>query len=63
MPRSVEDIEAEIAAIKSANPNWISNDVDKALITALENRIASTAAAAAPAGKPRPHPLLQLAFP
>eukprot|EP01039_Chlorochromonas_danica_P000971 gene971-1053_t len=35
MPRSVDDIEADIAAIKRANPRWAVEAGDKALITAL----------------------------
>lgn len=35
MSRSIIDVEAEIKAIKDANPNWITNAVDKALVTEL----------------------------
>ena len=35
MSRTVEAIEAEIQAIKDANPDWITNAGDKALITEL----------------------------
>jgi hypothetical protein len=35
MSRSVLDIESEIAAIKTANPQWLTDSAVKALITAL----------------------------
>lgn len=35
--RTIQQIESEIQAIKDANPNWITNSGDKALITALTN--------------------------
>ena len=34
MPRNIEQIEAEIAAIQAANPNWASNDASLNAITA-----------------------------
>jgi hypothetical protein len=37
MSRSVPDIESEIAAIKAANPHWLTDIGDKALIAALTN--------------------------
>ncbi len=37
MPRTIADIEAEIAAVKAANPNWASHAGDKQLLTALVN--------------------------
>jgi len=37
MSRSVETIENEIEKIKNSNPNWITSDIDKGLITALTN--------------------------
>ena len=37
MSRTVAVIEAEIAAIKTENTNWMTDDVDKGLITALTN--------------------------
>ena len=39
MSRTVAQIETEIQEIKNANPNWATNPGDKALITALMNRI------------------------
>jgi hypothetical protein len=35
MSRTVADIEGDIAAIKAANLDWMTNSGDKALITAL----------------------------
>ena len=35
--RTVADIEEDIAAVKLANPKWLYNSVDKALITAYTN--------------------------
>jgi len=35
--RTIADIEADIAALKNANPNWLTNAGDKALITSLTN--------------------------
>lgn len=49
--RNIQQIEADLKAIKDANPDWASNPVDMALITALiveKNRIS---ASSAPAGK------------
>jgi hypothetical protein len=50
--RTVEIIDAEINAIKDHNPNWVADNVDKALITALtiEKNKLSTAPATQPAG-------------
>eukprot|EP01035_Chromulina_nebulosa_P039734 gene39734-53719_t len=49
--RTVEIIDAEINAIKDRNPNWVADNVDKALITALttEKNQLSTAPATQPA--------------
>jgi hypothetical protein len=35
----IVEIEAEIKAIKDANPHWASDAGDKAAITAMNNRI------------------------
>jgi hypothetical protein len=35
MSRTVAEIDSEIAAIKAGNLDWMTNAVDKALITAL----------------------------
>jgi len=35
--RTIADIEADIAALKNANPNWLTDAGDKALITSLIN--------------------------
>jgi hypothetical protein len=35
MPKTVDQIEAEIEAFKNANPGWMTNAGDKALITEL----------------------------
>jgi len=35
--RTIADIDADIAAVKNANPNWLTNSGDKALITSLTN--------------------------
>jgi hypothetical protein len=35
MPRKIELTEAEIQSILDANPHWLTNAVDKALITEL----------------------------
>ena len=50
--RTVGIIDAEINAIKDHNPNWVADNVDKALITALtiERNQLSTASATQPAG-------------
>ena len=51
MSRTVEAIEAEIQAIKDANPDWITNAGDKALITELMRLLNSRSVILAPAGK------------
>ena len=35
--RTIADIEADIVAVKHANPNWLENAVHTALITAYTN--------------------------
>ena len=35
--RTIADIEADIVALKNANPNWLTNAGNKALITSLTN--------------------------
>ena len=37
--RTIADIEAEIVAVKNANPDWLTNAGDKALITSLTTQI------------------------
>ena len=51
MSRTLEAIEAEIQAIKDANPDWITNAGDKALITELMRLLNSRSVILAPAGK------------
>ena len=41
MIRTLEDIEAEIQAVKAANVNWITDPGDKALITSLNSNLAA----------------------
>ena len=55
-------LEAEIEAIKAANPNWASNAGDKAAIAAKDNRIAGLEARL-PSGKPPPSALFLLNSP
>ena len=38
MPRTMDDIDDEIDAIKKGNPKWMSDSVVLATITALTNR-------------------------
>jgi 3',5'-cyclic AMP phosphodiesterase CpdA len=49
--RTIPQIEAEIQAIKDANPDWLVNSGDKALITALTIEKNGVIALTAPAGK------------
>ena len=37
--RTIADIEADIVALKNANPNWLTNVGVQALITSLTNQI------------------------
>ena len=55
-------LEAEIEAIKSANPNWASNAEVRADIRAKDNRIAGLEARL-PSGKPPPSALFLLISP
>jgi hypothetical protein len=51
--RTVGIIDAEINAIKDHNPNWVADNVDKALITALtveKNQLSTAPATQPPAG-------------
>jgi hypothetical protein len=47
----IDRLEAEIEAIKDANPNWASDAGDKAAIAAKDNRIAGLEAARVAPGK------------
>ena len=53
MPRTIEQIDADIAAIKAANPNWASNDTSLNAITAFTNEKnqLTQSSQALPAGK------------
>ena len=55
-------LEAEIEAIKSANPNWASNVGDKAAIAACRTQLAGLEARL-PTGKPPPSALFLLISP
>ena len=48
--RTIADIEADIAAIKNANPNWLTNAGVQALITSLTNQIIMLSASAVQPG-------------
>ena len=47
--RTIEDIEADITAVKTMNPNWLTDGGDKALITAYINEKNALSAPPAPA--------------
>jgi len=51
MSRTLEAIEADIQAIKDANPDWVTNAGDKALMTELMREKNSRSVILAPAGK------------
>ena len=51
MSRTLEAIEADIQAIKDANPDWVTNAGDKALMTELMREKNSRSVIPAPAGK------------
>ena len=46
---TVEEVQQQITDFKLSNPNWLTNDVDKAYLTPLETRL--TALLTAPQGK------------
>ena len=46
--RTIADIEADITAVKTLNPNWLTNGGDKALITAYINEKNALSAPPAP---------------
>jgi hypothetical protein len=47
--RTIADIEADIVALKNANPDWLTNAGVQALITSLTNQI-NVLSSAQPAG-------------
>lgn len=51
MSRTLEVIEAEIQAVKDANPNWITNSGVMAFITELTREKNSLTAISTPAGE------------
>ena len=48
--RTIADIEADIIAVKNANPNWLANAGVIALITSLTTQINDLSASMQPAG-------------
>ena len=50
--RTIAEIEADIAALKNANPNWLTNADVQALITSMTNQINIKLASSAPAPGP-----------
>jgi len=60
--RTVEIIDAEIGAIKVNNPNWLTDIVDKALITALTVEKNQLSPAPATGNYPAPLNFIELQY-
>jgi hypothetical protein len=58
--RTIADIEADIIAVKTLNPNWLTDGGDKALITAYINEKNALSAPPAPGNVSRPVKFIEL---